>query len=129
MGVQGIPAPALELLNRHIHSVEQLEALLLCRAAPDKSWSAAEVARALVTREDTAEVRLADLAERELLSAEPGEAETYRYAPSDHRVDAAIDLLAEAYATRRVAVVGLIFSKPDYAATTFADAFRVRRAR
>lgn len=128
MAASGIPATALGLIHRHIHSVGQLEVLLLCRAAPDKSWTPAEVARALVTEPETAAMRLRDLAERGLLSAAAGEANPYRYAPADARLEAAIDDLAEAYATRRVTVVGLIFSKPDHGATALADAFRIRRS-
>ena len=128
VGSLGIAPAALELISRHIHSVEQLEVLLLCRAVPDKAWTPAEVARALVTGTDTASLRLVDLAERGLLRVEPGGAKGYRYAPPNRRLDASVDELAEAYATRRVTVIGLIFSKPDDAATAFADAFLFRRS-
>ena len=114
---------ARRLITEHIHSVEQLEVLLLLRAAPDKKWTATEVARALVTQPDTAEHRLGDLAARRLVSRnEAG----YRYAP-DPKTDKAVGDLAEAYATRRTKVIGLIFSKPSGAVTSLSDAFRLRR--
>jgi hypothetical protein len=114
---------ARRLITEHIHSVEQLEVLLLLRAAPDKEWSAAEVARALVSQPDTAETRLADLARRRLLKRKD---DTYRYAPVA-KTDKAVGDLATAYATRRTTVIGLIFSKPSDAVTSFSDAFRLRR--
>ena len=118
----GITEGARRLVAEHIHSVEQLEVLLLLRAAPDKSWSAAEVARALVSQPDTATTRLEDLVGRKLVQRSGDE---YRYAPGDRQRE--VSELAEAYATRRVAVVGLIFSKPSDSVTSFSDAFRFRK--
>jgi len=118
-----LPALARALIDRHIHSVEQLEVLLLLRAAPDKEWTAAEVARALVSQPDTATQRLSDLAARGLVRAD---AEAFRYAP-DPETDRAVAALAEAYATRRTRVVARIFSKPEESVRGFSDAFRIRR--
>lgn len=118
----GITDGARRLVAEHIHSVEQLEVLLLLRAAPDKLWTAAEVARALVSQPDTVERRLVDLEHRKLVrSDESG----WCYAPGGRERD--VSELAEAYNTRRVAVVGLIFSKPSDSVTSFSDAFRLRR--
>ena len=114
---------AKRLIAAHIHSVEQLEVLLLLRAAPDKDWTAAEVARALVAQPDTALNRLDDLAGRRLVKRT---GETFRYAPDDATARA-VSQLAEAWATRRTTVIGLIFSKPSDAVTSFSDAFRLRR--
>lgn len=114
---------AKRLIAAEIHSVEQLEVLLLVRAAPEKEWTAAEVSRALVTQVDTAEHRLNDLVARKLLK---GTGDTYRYGP-DSATDKAVGDLAQAYATRRTTVIGLIFSKPSDAVTSFSDAFRLRK--
>lgn len=118
----GITDGARRLIAEHIHSVEQLEVLLLLRATPEKAWSAAEVARALVSQADTAETRLIDLEQRGLISR--GE-DGWRYDPG--RREREVTQLAEAYGTRRVAVVGLIFSKPSDSVTSFSDAFRLRK--
>jgi hypothetical protein len=93
------------------------------RAAPDKTWSPAEVARALVTQPDTAETRLSDLSARGLVKQD---GDTYQYAPNS-TTDKAVGELAEAYATRRTTVIALIFSKPSDAVTSFSDAFRLKR--
>ena len=113
---------ARRLIAKHIHSVEQLEVLLLLRAAPDKEWTAAEVARALVAQPDTAVVRLDDLAERRLVRKRD---DRYVYAPGEREHD--VTELAECYASRRTAVIGLIFSKPSGAVTSFSDAFRFKK--
>jgi hypothetical protein len=111
---------------RHIESVGQLEVLLLLRAAGEKEWTAAEVARALVLQLDAAVGWLEDLAGRGLATEEE---RRYRYGPPSDEVGRAIDELAESYAKYRVTVIGLIFSKPSERITVFSDAFRIRRKR
>ena len=120
-----VTARAKDFIARHIHSVEQLEVLLLVRAAPDRDWTANDISRALVTARDTALVRLEDLEQRGLTQRS---GEGWRYAAAG-QVARAVDDVAAAYASRRFTVVELIFSKPSDQASVFADAFRVRRER
>ena len=122
-----ISDPVRRFIARHVHSAAQLEVLLLLRAVPDREWSVQDVARAQVSTRDLAEQMLEDLHARGLVAGH-GEPRSYRYAPPSDVVGV-IDGLAEAYATRRVAVVGLIFSKPSSAVTGLADAFRIRKDR
>lgn len=112
-------------IAQHVHSAAQLEVLLLLRAVPDRDWSVDEVARAQVSTSRMAEELLEDLRERGLITRDE---DRFSYRPPPG-VDAVIDDLAQAYATRRVAVVGLIFSKPSSAVTGLADAFRIRKER
>ena len=121
-----ISEPVRRFIAQHVHSAAQLEVLLPLRAVPDREWSIHDVARAQVSTPDMAERMLEDLFSRGLVAR--GTAGHFRYAPPDLFVSV-IDDLAEAYATRRVAVVGLIFSKPSSAVTGLADAFRIRRDR
>jgi hypothetical protein len=121
-----VPGPVRRFIASHIVSVAQLEVLLLLRAAADKQWTAAEVARALVTQPEAAAGWLDDLTERGLASESAGR---YRYVPADAQVDRTVDALAESYAKYRVAVIGLIFARPSDRLTEFADAFRIRRRR
>src|SRR3712207_1282943 len=124
-----LPEAVQQLIVRHLDSVGQLEVLLLVRAAAEKRWSVADVARALVTDTEPASGFLEHLADHGLMerSEEAGEWR-YRYAPSapDER---AVDALAEAYATRRMAVVGFIYARPTGSVSSLADAFRLRRDR
>jgi hypothetical protein len=122
----GVPAPVRRFIASHISSVAQLEVLLLLRAAADKRWTAAEVARALVTQPEAAAGWLEDLTERRLAAERDGR---YRYAPADAELERTVDALAESYANYRVAVIGLIFAGPSDRVTRFADAFRIRRRR
>ena len=126
MGETGVPSPVRRFIASNIVSVAQLEVLLLLRAAADKEWTADEVARALVTQPEAAAGWLEDLTERGLASEQGG---SYRYAPSSGEVERTVDALAASYASYRVAVISLIFSRPSERITLFADAFRVRRKR
>lgn len=121
-----MPAPVKRFIAGHIESVEQLEVLLLLRGANDKTWTADEVARALVIRRESAQHWLGDLHSRGLLLKID---EGHRYDVPERETEQAIDQLAESYANYRVAVIGLIFSKPSARVTVFADAFRIRRRR
>lgn len=124
MAETGVPTPVRRFIARHIESVEQLEVLLLLRGAADKSWTAAEAARALVIQPDSAADWLVKLSSHRLLARE---GPAYRFAPSSEEAERTIDGLAESYAKYRVAVIGLIFSKPSERVTVFSDAFRLRR--
>lgn len=117
-----IPERVRRLIDAHIHSVEQLEVLLLVRRDPARAWTADEVSRELVTQEESVRARLEDLTARGFVRRE---GVSYAYVPS--RLDGAVDELAQCYATRRVSIISLIFSKPSDAIRTFADAFRLRR--
>jgi hypothetical protein len=124
VGETGVPAPVRRFIASHIVSVAQLEVLLLLRAAADKEWTAAEVARALVTQPEAASGWLDDLLGHGLATENGAR---YRYAPADAELERTVDALAESYANYRVAVIGLIFGRPSTSVTRLADAFRIRR--
>jgi len=125
--VADISESVRRFIAQHVHSAGQLEVLLLLRAVPDREWSVEDVARAQVSTPVLAEQMLEDLRRRGLVQG-GDEPRRYRYAPPPE-LGPVIDDLAEAYATRRVTVVGLIFSKPSSAVTELADAFRIRKDR
>ena len=108
-----------------IHSVAQLETLLLLLGEPQKSWTAAEASRALYISPEMAAGLLAELAARGLVSASSEGA--YRYGPTAEQMDRCVRQLAELYASRRVSIISLIHSSPVDKLRSFADAFRISR--
>ena len=120
----GVPAEVRRFIAAEIESVGQLEVLLLLRGAADKNWTAEEVARALVMQTPSVEIWLQTMAGRGLVAAAD---DTYRFAPPSAEVERTIDGLAESYAKYRVAVIGVIFSRPSEGVTRFSEAFRIRR--
>jgi hypothetical protein len=114
-------------IAEHIHSVEQVEILLLLRHAPERGWTAQQVSAELRTDPDSAQQRLADLRVRGLVAGAEASAAVYSYAPRTPEVAALVDQLAFAYANRRYTVIDLIFTKPSDKIRVFADAFRLRK--
>ena len=102
-----ISRPVRQFITQHVRSAGQLEVLLLLRDVPDREWSVDQVARARVVAVRLAEQMLEDLRLRGLAERR-GQPPRYRYAPPAELVPVADDL-AEAYSTRRVTVVGLIY--------------------
>ena len=119
-----ISADVERLIAAHFHSVEQLEVLLLLRQDEKRLWTPSDIAFELATTESSAASRLADLAERGFARKQPG---GHCYDATTH--GAVVDRLADAYARRRVRVIGLIFAKSSDAVQGFADAFKLREDR
>jgi hypothetical protein len=112
-----------------IHSVEQLEVLLLLQGSPEREWRASEVSQQLASHPHSAETRLLDLRARGLVQAREQDGELiYRYAPP-RETEPIVAALATAYAERRTSVITMIFSKPIDSVRTLADAFLVRNGK
>ena len=136
-----LPEDVRGFIAGHLTSVVQLETLLLLQSAPDREWTAADVAAALRIDPAWARSQLDGLCEQGLASCRTDAPALYRYAPHDQATRAAIDRLSKAYVERRVTVITLIFSQPAEPARqeparaeppradgvqAFADAFRLR---
>ena len=109
----------------HIDTVEELEVLLHLRASPDRAFTADDVSRDLRTDPRSAAARLQDLVADGLVAAEADG--TWRYGPRTADLDRIAGALAEAYTTRRVAVIELIATRPSENVRSFAEAFRIHR--
>lgn len=110
-------------IAKHIHSLEQLEVLLLLREHADQNWDAQTISKALALQPESVTLRLADLHARGFLERSGGETPAYRYG----QPKAIIDELAQAYRAQRVTVTTLIFSKPLDNVRSFAAAFKFRK--
>jgi hypothetical protein len=113
-----------KFILQHIHSVEQLEILLLLRR-DRRAWTAAEVKAELRTADDAATMRLCALLASNII-APAATTNAFVYAPPTPEIDAVIGELEQAYRERRVAVISLIYSKPHADLKAFSDAFRMR---
>ena len=131
----GVPPEVTSFLADNIDSVLELELLLLLRGEPARLWSAADLAQELKIDPAFAAAQLEKFRQRKLLSggdnAGAGRADqatpAYRYAPDSPALDAIVAAVAATYASHRVTMIGLIFSKPTSTLKTFADAFRIRK--
>jgi hypothetical protein len=124
--LEGLPELVRRFLADHIHSVVQLEALLLVASSPPREWTPDELAGELRVEVAWAHSQLTELCSRGLLEcSERGG--LYRYNPKTAELDAAVKALAAAYRERRVAVIAFIYAKPPDPIRGFADAFRLRK--
>jgi predicted transcriptional regulator len=118
----------IEFLRTHFNSVTQLESLLLLRRFRERQWTAAEVSKEMYSTEDAVAEMLNQLARSGLVTATADSgAARYIYGPSNPRVDLEVQTIQQAYATQRVKVIDLIFSRPYGNLQRFADAFKIKR--
>jgi hypothetical protein len=122
-----IPNDVKGFIAAHVESVLQLELLLLLHAQAPRQWTAQELAQELRIDAAWAPGQLAGLAEAGVLAATADVPPAYRYDPRTPQLDDAVRGLAREYETRRVTIIGLIFSKPIDKIRSFADAFRIRK--
>jgi hypothetical protein len=116
-------------IGEHIHSVHQLEVLLLLRRTQPRAWSAAQVAAELRTTGPSAAADLTDLTAQSLLAEQGGDAASYVYAPAPAGLELVVADLDKTYAERHLSIIKLIFARPDEAPAmrAFSDALRLRR--
>lgn len=118
-----LPADVRRFILTSVPSVPYLEALLLLRAEPSRSWDGVQLARRLYVPERTG-AELVQLLRDSGIAAADGAA--VRYAPAAELAQL-LDQVAQAYAADLVAVTELIHSRIDRRAQRFADAFRFRK--
>jgi hypothetical protein len=124
-----IPADVRRFIVDHVHSVEQLEILLLLHRHPARWWTASDVNAEIRTSLASADDRLRDLAERGLAGVDAGTPPRYRFAPAEGATAVLVSRVAETYREHRVSVVTLIYSKPSDAVRDLAEAFRLGRGK
>lgn len=116
-------------IDERIPSVMQLEVLLHLRASGG-SCTPNDVSRRVGGSLDAVIVCFTELERGGLAHRIDDETEIrYEYAPADRSLAATVDAVAAAYASRKVAVVTQIFSRPDDPLRSFSDAFRLRKDR
>ena len=122
-----LPSDVRRVILTSIPSVPYLEAVLLMRAEPHRTWTAPVAAQRLYLSPDQAGDLLSQLAAAGVATADDGGAQpSWRYDPSAE-LGAMLDQVAAHYAADLVGVSSLIHSRVDKRAQQFADAFRWRK--
>jgi hypothetical protein len=123
----GLPDEVRKLIARHVHTMEHVEVLLLLARSPDRALGVDEIRTELrLPATALAPRTFAGLEDGRLIVADAGSPARYRYAPGTAELRHAVELLADAYNTRPVTLVRMIYERPN-AAQVFADAFRLRK--
>jgi len=111
----------------HIHSIEQLEVLLVLCESSAKSWSAAEVYRKVQSSEKSVTDCLESFRYSGLATLSPEG--LYRFSPDEAGLNGIASALSQAYRERRVSVIECIYKRPSDTIQNFANAFRLRKER
>jgi hypothetical protein len=125
MPSEALPTTVRDFLRVHIQSVAQLEILSLVSATPAHEWTAVAVDHVLRSNVEAIARWLAEFARGGLLTEHAGPPTTYRYEPRTPELATGTAETVQAFRLRPVPVIEAIF-KPDHAAQSFADAFRIR---
>jgi hypothetical protein len=128
MANDDLPHEVRELVARRLHSMEEVEVLLLL-ARETSALSVEEIRERLrIPSSALPMASVAQLAANGLVAAEQADGDTrYRYAPATSELRRAVDLLGVAYNQRPVTLVRLVYHRPS-PAQSFADAFRLRKS-
>lgn len=124
--MSGLPDDVRAFVEGNITTVMQLEVLLHLAAAPDETFEPTQLSARLGGSPDAVILGLEQLVSARLVERDEEELR-YRYAPASPDLAAAVTSVAGTYATRKVAVVTLIFSKPSDDLSEFSRAFRLRK--
>lgn len=120
-----LPHEVERFLIAYVPSVATLEAILLLRKPPARSWSVAELADELFIDARQVSAITAHLITHGFAMRD--EAGGHRYAPTD-QLASEVDLVATTYRMRLVAISQFIHERQDSAnLRNFADAFRFRK--
>ena len=128
MGREPLSRGAREFISTHVHSVRQLELLLLLRASRDRDWTASAVAGSLRVAPRWAGGELAALHAGGLVDSDGADEPAYRYAaaPGEDRLVAELE---ETYRRRKPTVIQAILTAMDSDVQALSDAFRIRGRR
>lgn len=119
-----LPPAVRTLIRRHVHSVGELELLMLLHAERDRPWGVDDICEALACPPSWAEAQLEAMEDAGLVGRAGSE---WRYAPATAELEQATDALQEAYRLQSRDVVRFVFATPGRDLKEFSDAFLVRR--
>lgn len=104
---RALPRGALRLLSEHVHSVGELDLLMLLEDDRTRSWGVDEILDALRCPRSWAEPRLDALAAAGVLAEADGR---YTCAPSSAEFDEALEAIAHAHRTRLPQLTAVVVS-------------------
>src|ERR1044072_8118162 len=112
MSETGIPDRVRRFLGKYIHSVEQLEILMLLNSEPGRAWSPQEVNQIIRSNECSIAERLRDLVASNLLQRITSNGETFQLHPELHDAPVIAEI-GELYKSCRLAIIETIYAAPS----------------
>ena len=85
MDLPGLPTDVLDLIARHLDSMEQVQALLVLRREPERFWQVNDMVSEVRASPEKVAAALAILHNNKLGSVGPGDPKSYRYSAGNGR--------------------------------------------
>ena len=126
MPTRKIPDDVRRFIQANIHSIAQLEALLIVHEHPDTEWTVEAMSARLYIPIEEASAILSRLTDNGLVISHEAR---FKYHPESDDLGRMVDRLAEAYAKHLIPVTILIHSKQGVRIREFPDAFDLRKER
>jgi predicted transcriptional regulator len=105
MTAHSLPSRVADFMCERIHSIEQLEVVLLLHRVVDESWTVERIAQSLQIAESDAASALRHLTMEGILERNEQLGPGFRYAPAHKELAQSIDELVELYPRARVEIV------------------------
>jgi hypothetical protein len=122
---ESISPDVRSFVAERIHSVAQLELLLILHRDPSVQWTAESAGREMRFPSEWVAEQLAGFHRAGLVGWMGTDQRTYRYRPRPG-LDRIVDELAQTFSRRRNTVTGLIYSRAEKDMQSFSDAFLLR---
>lgn len=119
-----IPADIVHFIRECVDRLETLDVLVLLQNARSRTWTVRQVSDEMRSSPLAVESALQTLHDRGLLATHD---ETFVFRPRHADLEEKASRLAAIYREKRTAVIAAIFSKPNEAVRSFAEAFRIKK--
>ena len=114
----------MHFIRECIDRLETLDALLLLQSTPGRTWTVRQLSDEMRSSPLAVENTVGALLSHGLL-AEENDAFVFR--PRNEQLQEMTSRLAACYREKRTAVITAIFSRPNEAVRSFAEAFRLKK--
>lgn len=123
---ENLPTELHAFVLRHLHSVEQVEILLLLFHNSEQFWTLSQLDNHIRTNPISIQRRLKDLDWRGLVeSKNEGDADLFRFRDTEEN-SRICSIFARYYQSHQTRIIELIYSRPPEAIGYFANAFLIR---
>src|SRR5437016_4795429 len=123
----GLSERAERMLSVRIHSLGELEVLLLLHRERERWWTAAQVNEALRSSLYAAQLALAHLHAAQLLEAASSDPPAFRFAPRDPEDAATVSELDTVFRDRPSSIIDAVYGPKHESLRDFAESFRIRK--
>ena len=117
----------IKFIWEHIHSVKQLEVLLLLHSSADQEWTAEGVNLLLRSSISSVIERLDDLTSRNLLIMRMDDTQEFYRFSDDVMLIESVSELKESYKVFTVRMIETIYARPSISLQDFSNSFRIKK--